>query len=185
MHHITRFSNRAVIVRENVAEHSWDVAFIAMILALDLEPRVPAPGLTGAVLKRAVLHDISECQSGDVVRPYKYASQAMRNATQEADRVLTDQLVTGEVGGATGMAMIYLWEHAKDDGLAGEIVAFADMATVLAYCQEERKMGNRHLDGARTYCADLLLQKFGDHQWLGDHAVRVAYPTWEPREELT
>lgn len=141
MHHVTRYSSLPVIKPENVAAHSWQVAFISYLIATDLQDCGVAVE-TGTVLTGAITHDVSECLSGDIIRSYKYSSPEMEDITRRADAANVKQLAR-ELGVGR---LEWDWTGAKDATLEGRIVAFADYVCVVTYCVEEHRMGNRMLD---------------------------------------
>jgi hypothetical protein len=72
---VVRWHTVPMLRRETVAEHSWQVARLALAICPDL-PR--------DVLVRALMHDVGEIASGDVPFPVKANNPVLR---REMDRV--------------------------------------------------------------------------------------------------
>lgn len=159
--HVYRYSALPVLNRENVAEHSWWTAVIAMTIACE----IGEPGMMGEVAAKAVLHDIEEIGTGDLVREAKYFDAQMREDFRRVEVAFANRLFD-RLGTKTGDQLWHQWSHAKDDTLAGEIVALADLLCVVAYCRHEETMGNLNLRGVESECIKLIDQKFGDHKVL-------------------
>jgi len=172
MHHITRYSSLQQIRPENVAEHSWTVAYYSLLISLDLRDRFTDLDL-GEVLAKAVMHDVSETISGDIIRSYKYSTPEMKAATEAADdtnmRILVRDLPVGE-------SLYEFWSEAKDDRLPGRIVAFADLISVVTYVAEEHAMGNRMLDHIMKAVYEDLLRPMRGHFIFG-YYVKALFPT--------
>ena len=68
---VWRYSSIPVAVRENVAEHSYWVALYAVLIVRELGA---GQDVQGMVAIDGLIHDVGECVTGDVVRPFKYSS---------------------------------------------------------------------------------------------------------------
>ena len=81
---IIRFSAQMRIKDESVAEHSFHVALYSMILA-DLEEKIFKNKVEKEkVLKTAILHDLEECLTGDIIYDFKHTD---KNLTQEIKKM--------------------------------------------------------------------------------------------------
>lgn len=69
---IIRFNTMTRLKDETVAEHSFHAAFYAMILA-DLEIRAGNKVNVEKVLRGAIVHDMEEALTGDVIHSFKYS----------------------------------------------------------------------------------------------------------------
>lgn len=180
MSHVTRYSSVAVIRRENVAEHSWWVAFISFLVASDLNDTVPVAESVAPLVKlekmlvRALVHDLSECVSGDIIRTFKYSDPALTAAINAADELSIKELAKDL--GRTGETIAYAWRNAKDESIEGDIIRFADMAVVAFYCREEERTGNRGIIPVLQVMYETWLHEFHDHRYLGPY-VDALFPT--------
>jgi len=141
--HVNRYSSIPTIRKENVAEHSWYVAFYSYLLAKDLERRYKDEELEidyGKLLGRALLHDLDESLTGDFLRIIKYGHPDLKKALDEVSVSMMIHM-TKEVG----VNLLPDWKSAKDDDLEGHIVQVVDLARVVSYIWEEIKLGNEHI----------------------------------------
>jgi len=170
MAHVTRYSSFAVLRQETVAEHSWWVSFITLLLAEDLETRGFSVDRE-ILLRRAIVHDLSECISGDIIRSYKYSSPEMLEATKAAD---TENMlaVVGKMGRA-GQNIYLAWANAKSSDLEGDIIRFADMAAVVFYTREEYLLGNRPIARVLRDMYERWFCNFHEHPELGQYMDRM------------
>lgn len=178
MSYVNRYSSFPVNRRENVAEHSWWVSFIAFLIAQDVQLRTGRSIVWEMLFKRALLHDVSECLSGDIIRSYKHSNPSIERMMKLADEQNMDSLCEG-IGEPAGTSVLVAWMAAKDDTIEGRIVAFADMAAVAFYCREEDRSGNRAIRQVlkemyerwfHTFHEDKLFapymeQMFPTHRW--------------------
>lgn len=164
--HVWRFSAQPMIQRENVAEHSFWTAIIAVTIAYEIESKVDQPNLAAEVALRSILHDIEETMTGDLVRSMKYFNVATRQAIAKVEDEFAAVLFNGL--GETGGKMMHIWTTAKDVSLAGQVVALADLLCVLASCAQEFSFGNTHgaVVDISSDCKALIVKKFRDNETL-------------------
>ncbi len=163
-----RYSTCRVNHRENVAEHSFYVCFYAALLGqwLQNNPQVVST-VTGEpeylqhrlnwelLMVRASVHDLEECQSGDMPRHFKYSSQEMWTAAHKASVLAFQQVIEKLVTPEWAERLLGNWQLAKDSRLEGKVIAFADYLSVLAFIAQEYESGNRnafeHAETLREY----------------------------------
>lgn len=166
MHHVSRYSSIPVVNRENVAAHSWDVAFYSLLIGTDMLCNRDYEVNMDSLLAKAVLHDISECLSGDIIRSYKHGSQEMLSATANADQSNLMNLLESLDMGGIGAIFFSHWAKAKDASLEGAIVGFSDMLCVVAYCVEEFRLGNSLIEAVLKELYEKTLCKYHhDHRF--------------------
>lgn len=178
MSHVTRYSSVAVIRRENVAEHSWWVAFISLLIGEDLHQHRGTWGHPTVDLERmlirALVHDLSECVSGDIIRTFKYSDPALTAAINAADELSIRDLA--EDLGSAGNTITDAWRNSKDESIEGDIVRFADMAVVAFYCREEDRTGNRGIRPVLEVMYNTWFHEFHDHRYLAPY-LDAMFPT--------
>lgn len=169
--HIRRYSSLPVIRPENVAEHSFYCALIAYTLAHDLKYRryQVDPDLA---MRKAMLHDLEESMTGDILRSFKYSSARLREEIEEAGFVNMGELALDF--GAAASPVLRGWGSSKD-GLEGDVVAFADLLCVVAYVREEFIAGNRHLDAVAAEVFGYITENFQQRQEFGTYVDDI-YP---------
>jgi len=173
MSRVTRYSSFPVNRMENVAEHSFWVAFISYLIAFDLREQGHRIDL-GMTLRGAITHDLSEIISGDVIRSYKHTNDDVRQAMKMADHINMDRVTQRDEWGATGDQTFSDWNNAKSGStLEGQIVAFADMAAVVFYCREEDRSGNRAIREVLQEAYEDWFSTYHTHPELGKYIDQI------------
>jgi putative hydrolase of HD superfamily len=132
---------RAVRDVESIADHTFGVAWIAMLLA----DRARAQGHevnVETVLRMALLHDLSEARTGDLpstIKPY-FPGATLQQADEQAARDILQPL--GELG-ATYLALRQ--EYEQRASLEARIVKAADKLDLLLQAREYEKGGAKSL----------------------------------------
>ena len=137
--HIKRYSSIPVVRAENVAEHSYYVCLIAMAIATDYMRRTKDDSKInmGHLLQCAIVHDIDEALTGDVLRSVKHGDPAIKSAFDS----FAKRVVIG-LEQSIGMPFLALWENQKSDTLEGYILSLSDLLSVVSYVVEELRSGN-------------------------------------------
>ncbi len=155
--HTIRYSSVPVLVPENVAEHSFWTAIIAVTIAIEMQMSKQE---IGKVALKSLLHDIEESMTGDLIRDMKYHDEETREAIRlvevEFARRIFDKL------GTIGPWFEGWWENAKDNSPTGQVVALADLLCVIMYIEHERTLGNQseQLNDIHGDCVALIERKF-------------------------
>jgi putative hydrolase of HD superfamily len=89
--------------QESVAEHSWQMALMAMLMHRHLERPVDL----GKTLKMILTHDLVEAEVGDV----PYFDRSERKAMKAARERAAIELIRTRLGGATGQEIYDLWHE--------------------------------------------------------------------------
>jgi len=129
---------RGVRNGESVAEHSYAVALIAMLLADRLDISVD----TGKLLKMALLHDLPEHMLGDIHAP---ASRILGEDVKEAAELrIIERLFDGL---KNGREYVDLWkEFAERSSIEGRLVRAVDKIEMFTQAYQYECAGNRMLD---------------------------------------
>lgn len=177
MHYVQRYSSIPAVNPENVAEHSWQIAMLCLLIGHDVRERMQKEGVDldiGSLLAQAICHDVSEAMSGDIIRSFKHSSQDLIAAIERADRRNMETLCASLGGGWASNNLYQRWYRAKDyTTLEGKIVALADMLCVVSYCVNERLLGNRHCDGVLRDLYNEALVLWRDDPILGYYVVEL------------
>lgn len=166
--HTYRYTTRAVLRRENVAEHQWIVSYYSLILGMDLQRVRPICRVDyGLLLSRCCVHDIEESVTGDFLRKVKHANKEIHSAIEDLGRE-----VVSDIGESLGHrdTILGLWENSKANDLEGQILRLADAMAVVSYVVEERQMGNRTLVDVEQEVLEHLNQ--GVHPHLEEEFLR-------------
>lgn len=123
---------------ESVAEHSFAVAFVAMMLA----DRMRVPVDREKLLKIALLHDLPEYMLGDIHAPA--VKMLGEDVKQSAEVRILEDLFADIEGGADYVA---LWrEFAERSSLEGRLVRAVDKLEMFTQAYQYEREGNRMLE---------------------------------------
>jgi 5'-deoxynucleotidase YfbR-like HD superfamily hydrolase len=99
------------------------------------------------ILKYALVHDVGESVTGDVVRPFKYATPEMKRAADEAEDILTQRLmpdvvkqIIGELDDPRNTTYA---DYVKD------VIKAADFLCVYVFMNREFLHGNQEIEPFR------------------------------------
>lgn len=153
---IFRFNNVPRLAPQSVAEHSYRVAFLSMLIADDLIDRGMLVDKL-RLLEMGMLHDIEEIVSGDIIKILKQG-----RFKKELDK-LNEQNASGITCllGTRGDEYFALWKEAKDGRtLEAKVIGFCDMVDRIVYCLKEAHLGNNYLRELLEFEAKRL------HDWI-------------------
>jgi 5'-deoxynucleotidase len=154
---IDRWSLMRCTQRENVQEHSLQVAIIAHALCLIKNKYFEGKLSPESVALKAIFHDATEVLTGDLPTPVKYFNPEIRNAYLAIEDHAVAQL------------MKLLPEEFKQDYqkllLLGDeetetkaMIKAADTLAAYIKCQEEEAAGNREFSRAKKSIEAKLLE---------------------------
>ena len=147
MRYIERWALMRNSVRENIQEHSHQVAVLAHALAVIRNELFGGQVDAGQVAAAALYHDAPEIITGDMPTPVKYHSPALRDAYKaletESVRSMAALLPT-ELAAELTLCMdgtaLTVEEH--------RLLKAADRLSALIKCTEEQRSGNHEFDAA-------------------------------------
>lgn len=87
--YVVRYSSIPVSYQETVAAHMYWVSLFSLLIHRHLMPDDKV--LIGMVLTKAVIHDLPESITGDVVRTFKYSSKNLKRAIDEAEEAIIEK----------------------------------------------------------------------------------------------
>lgn len=134
---VIRYSSIPTIVKESVSTHSYWVSLYSVLIHRILRPRNTT--LIAPILITALIHDLPECVTGDVVRTFKYSSESLKREIDEA-----------EAGIIKNFAKPIFDLYALRDDLVGQeerqyikdVVKAADFMSLHQYMLREIRRGN-------------------------------------------
>ena len=166
---IDRWSLMRCTQRENVQEHSLQVAIIAHALALIKNRHFGGKVLPEKVALHAIFHDATEVLTGDLPTPVKYFSEEIRNAYNAIEGHAAKQLLTLLPGDLRGE---YAKIFADNDVEIRRLVKSADVLAAYIKCLEEESAGNHEFSRAKKTIEAKLKS-------LCEQQAEVAYFTQE------
>lgn len=139
--------------RENVMEHSWEVATIAHTLALIKNRYFGGQIDANAVATTALYHDVTEVITGDLPTPIKYHSPAIQLAYTTIEQQAADELLNLLPAELRPDFQVHLSGSQNEEQVA--IIKIADKISAYLKCKAELMAGNQEFNTA----ADELLAK--------------------------
>ena len=153
MRYIERWALMRNSVRENIQEHSHQVAVLAHALAVIRNEFFGGQVDAGAVAAAALYHDAGEILTGDMPTPIKYFNPEIREAYRKVEEVADQKLL-----GMLPEALRPVYEdilHPADPEVE-ELVKAADKLSAHIKCLEELKAGNEEFRQAARQTAEAL-----------------------------
>jgi len=139
--HVVRFNGKPQQFTESVAEHSFYVAYFTTILLYFLR-KAGEPIDEAKALKIAVVHDMEEAFSGDILTPFKHYNEEILKAIRKVNRD-TIPMMFEDLPQELGTEMVNLWlEDAEQSSKEAQVVKLADKLSLISKCYEETKVGN-------------------------------------------
>jgi 5'-deoxynucleotidase YfbR-like HD superfamily hydrolase len=130
---VRRWSQIHCTREESSLEHTAAVALIALKIGTSITIEVN----TAELLTKALLHDMEETITGDIMTPVKYANPEITAAIKKYEKECA-----AEVSTIFGSWSYYYWENSKDDSIEGQIIKIADKASVVYKYRQEIALGN-------------------------------------------
>lgn len=184
---IRRYNTALVLHSENVAEHSYYVAFYAMCLARYAERKGFIIDFRD-LMEKALIHDIDESRTGDFTRTFKHSRPKLREllekAAYEEAMTIFSSLFPGDDYYVNLLGK--RWASAKDASYEGCIIALADYLCVFSHMWHELSCSNvTMLDNYRTmvkYAATFSTERYNflrevveQIQWLTSQVLAGRY----------
>ena len=153
MRYIERWALMRNSVRENIQEHSHQVAVLAHALAVIRNEFFDGQVDAGAVAAAALYHDAGEILTGDMPTPIKYFNPEIREAYRKVEEV-ADQKLLAMLPEA--LRPVYEDILCPADPEVEELVKAADKLSAHIKCLEELKAGNEEFRQAARQTAETL-----------------------------
>ncbi len=143
--HVVRFNNRPQHFPESVAEHSFYVAYIVLIICHLLDKKKVKVD-TKKALSMALIHDAEEAFSGDILNPFKHFNEKVFQAIRAVNKQTIGE-VFADLPTDLNNELVGLWNsESAADTIEAQVVKAADTLQLLAKCYEEVKAGNAYFN---------------------------------------
>lgn len=155
MKYINRWALMRNTQKENISEHSLEVAMIAHNLAIISNVRFGNDLPVEKVAMMGLYHDCTEIITGDMPTPIKYHSTELHQAFQEVENLASEQLLDML---PEDMRSYYenLFFHGEGDEYLWKLVKAADKISAYCKCIEEEKSGNTEFRKAKQAIGESL-----------------------------
>ena len=147
MRHIYRWSLMRNVNRENIMEHSLQVAMIAHGLAVINNKIFGGNADPEKTALLAIYHDSNETITGDLPTPIKYFNQGMESSYKDLETISKHKLLSllpEELAESYKEILFY-----DETSVEGRLVKAADRICAYIKCVEELKAGNAEFQKAQ------------------------------------
>lgn len=134
--------------RENISEHSLEVAMIAQGLAIIGNARFGKNYNAERCAVIALYHDCSEIITGDMPTPVKYYNSDIKSIYHEIEDKANENLLRMLPEDISAYYRQYFFKQDDDEEL-WKLVKAADKLSALVKCIEEENFGNREFASAK------------------------------------
>ncbi len=148
MKYIDRWALMRNSTKENISEHSLEVAMIAHLLAVIGRVRFGKELDADKAALIGIYHDSTEIITGDMPTPIKYYSDEMRDTFKEIEDLAAIQLLAMLPDDIREEYEDLFFQQDKDTYL-WKLVKAADKISALIKCVEEEKAGNTEFVNAK------------------------------------
>lgn len=155
MKYIERWALMRNSSKENISEHSLEVAILAHALAIIGNIRLGKSYNTEYVAMLGVYHDCTEIITGDMPTPVKYDNEDIKEAYKRIEVNAANELLDMLPDDLREAYRPYFTENTDED--IKKIVKAADKLSALIKCIEEEKMGNREFVLAKKTTIDSII----------------------------
>lgn len=149
MKYIERWALMRNSVKENISEHSLEVAIIAHALAILGNKRLQKNYQPEHVAMFGIYHDCTEIITGDMPTPIKYENHEIQSAYKQIEKAAAFRLLNMLPEDLREEYEIYFLDTPKDKE-ARLLVKAADKISALIKCIEEAKTGNQEFRNAES-----------------------------------
>ncbi|MFG6394211.1 MAG: 5'-deoxynucleotidase [Lachnospiraceae bacterium] len=154
MKYIKRWALMRNSVRENISEHSLEVAIIAHALAVIGNLRLGKNYNPEHIAMLGVYHDCTEIITGDMPAPVKYDNEIINKAYKEIEKEAALRIINMLPGDMQEYYMCYFGGEKDQEAL--KLVKAADKLSAVIKCIEEEKAGNREFICAKNSLMDSI-----------------------------
>lgn len=148
MKYIDRWALMRNSTKENISEHSLEVAMIAHLLAVIGKVRFGKELDADKAALIGIYHDSTEIITGDMPTPIKYYNDEMRDTFKEIEDLAAIQLLAMLPDDIREEYEDLFFAQEKDAYL-WKLVKAADKISALIKCVEEEKAGNTEFANAK------------------------------------
>lgn len=149
MKYIERWALMRNSQKENISEHSLEVAMIAHALALLGNTRLHKDYDAEHIALLGVYHDCTEILTGDMPTPIKYETEEIQSAYKQIEKTAAYRLLNMLPDDLRPAYEEYFLETPHNSPNY-KLVKAADRISALIKCIEEEKAGNREFINAKN-----------------------------------
>lgn len=148
MKYIERWALMRNSMRENISEHSLEVAMLAHGLAIISNERCGSHLDVNEIALMGLFHDANEIITGDMPTPVKYYDEDIRDAYRRLENVACHTMINKLPDYMQEYYRPLFFQNAGKEE-AWRIVKAADKLSALIKCMEEMRTGNQEFATAK------------------------------------
>lgn len=168
--YVIRYSSIPALYQESVSQHSFWVVLHSCGLhrVLSRHMNVEANVQELQILRKALIHDVGECVSGDLVRTFKYSNPDLTKIINVAEDAMVEKYLPEGI-----KAIITSSEspNEQDHKYEKAVVKAADFVSLFHFMNREHARGNREITPfLNRMVADVhtMSLKANDGTWYGE-----------------
>ena len=177
MKYIKRWALMRNATRENISEHSLEVAMVAHLLGVIGKTRFGKDLNVEKIALIAIYHDSTEIITGDMPTPIKYYNEDIQSAFKEIEEVAANNLLMMLPEDIRSEYQNLFFPEEQDEYL-WKLVKAADKISALLKCVEEEKAGNTEFVNAKKATLEAI-------QKMQLEEVEVFFEEFYPAYEKT
>ena len=177
MKYIERWALMRNSNKENISEHSLEVAMLAHGLAIISREKCGRDIDPNEVALMGIYHDANEIITGDMPTPVKYHDSDIQEAYKRVEDVASKALI-GKLPDEMKKYYEPLFFQQKGKEHEWRLVKAADKLSALIKCREEMRSGNQEFETAEESIRKIL-------QELNMEEVNIFVENFLPAYELT
>mgnify|MGYP003289483018 FL=1 len=177
MKYIKRWALMRNATRENISEHSLEVAMVAHLLSVIGKTRFGKDLNVEKAALIALYHDSTEIITGDMPTPIKYYNEDIQSAFKEIEDVAANNLLMMLPEDIRKEYQSVFFPE-KEDEYLWKLVKAADKISALLKCVEEEKAGNTEFVNAKKATLESI-------QKMQLEEVQVFFEEFYPAYEKT
>ncbi len=177
MKYIKRWALMRNATRENISEHSLEVAMVAHLLSVIGKTRFGKNLNVEKASLIAIYHDSTEIITGDMPTPIKYYNEDIQSAFKEIEDVAANNLLMMLPEDIRKEYQSLFFPEEEDEYL-WKLVKAADKISALLKCVEEEKAGNTEFVNAKKATLESI-------QKMQLEEVQVFFEEFYPAYEKT
>lgn len=156
MKYIDRWGLMRNTFKENICEHSLEVAMVAHALGVINNEFYGGSIDANRLALMGMYHDATEIITGDMPTPVKYYNPIIREAYKEVEEIAKDELLMGL---PNEMRDIYapILADTEEEKELWRYVKAADKISAYIKCIEEQRMGNSDFEKAGESIREIIL----------------------------
>lgn len=149
---VWRYSSIPIVIPENVADHTFWVALYSAMIHTELQrlsssaqkKKYGKQSVFLAIMLNAITHDMAEAVTGDIVRPFKYSSAALKREVDIAEKNMMGMRLPTSVKEISWIAEATA-NKANASSYVEAVVKAADFLSLYQFMRREVLRGNTEI----------------------------------------